>query len=182
MTKAQNVFLIGPMGAGKTTVGRYLAKELKLDFYDSDQAIEARAGADIAWIFDIEGEAGFRKREEQMIAELTALSDVVIATGGGVILSSRNRAVLAARGLVVYLHVSVAQQLDRIGHSKDRPLLLENSDPKDTLEQLLLKREPFYRELADFIVDTDNLGPRAIAQEILTKLAEPPINNDLTDT
>ncbi len=161
------------MGAGKTTIGRYLASELKFTFYDTDKEIEARTGADIPWIFDVEGEAGFRKREEQVIAELTALQGIVMATGGGCVLSPHNRAALASRGLVIYLHVSIAQQLARISHAKDRPLLSTGNNPQEALEKLVTEREPLYLALADLVIETDNFSPRVIAQDILAKLREP---------
>lgn len=178
MTKAQNIFLIGPMGAGKTTIGRYLAKELNFTFYDSDKEIEKRSGADIPWIFDVEGEVGFRKREEQVIAELTLLPEIVLATGGGSILSSHNRTLLAGRGIVVYLHVSLEQQLARIAHAKDRPLLTDQPDPQETLKILQMKREPYYREVADIVIHTDQLTPRTISQMILDKLQEPLVDDE----
>lgn len=165
-----NIFLIGPMGAGKTTVGRYVAKELAFDFYDSDQYIEEQTGAKIAWIFDLEGEGGFRDREEQIIATLTDMQNIVLATGGGAVLSSKNRELLKSRGKVIYLHVSIKQQLKRIGHSKDRPLLADKKNIKQTLEAMIIKREPIYRELADVIIDTDHINPKAVAEQILESL------------
>lgn len=167
--KSQNIFLIGPMGAGKTTIGRYLAHELKYNFYDSDKEIEAQTGADIPWIFDVEGEVGFRKREEKAIAKLTALQGIVLATGGGCVLSANNRALLASRGIVIYLRVSIDQQITRLAHAKDRPLLKQENQ-QQVLEKLIAQREPLYTELADIIVETDNSNPRLIAQEILSKV------------
>lgn len=160
------------MGAGKTTIGRNLARELKLNFYDTDKEIELRTGADIPWIFDVEGEAGFRKREEQVIAELTLLPGIVLATGGGCVLSPQNRAVLASRGIVIYLHVSIAQQLARISHAKDRPLLSTGKNLQGVLEKLVAEREPLYQALADLVIETDNLNPRIIAQDIIVKLQQ----------
>jgi shikimate kinase len=169
MSKPQNVFLIGPMGAGKTTIGHYLATTLGFTFYDSDHEIETRAGATVSWIFDVEGEAGFRKREEQVIDDLTHLNDIVLATGGGVVLSPRNRAVLAARGVVIYLRVSIENQLLRLQHSHDRPLL-KTSNPAEVLTRLQAQREPLYQELADYILDTNELNARAVAQAILAQV------------
>lgn len=166
----QNIFLIGPMGAGKTTVGRHLAQQLEFDFIDSDKEIAARAGANLAWIFDLEGEAGFRKREELVIAELTGLKNIVLATGGGVVLSPNNRTLLASRGLVIFLQVSVEQQLSRIEHAKDRPLLLQDIEREKILNKLFAEREPLYREIADLVINTDNRSPRAITMDILTRL------------
>lgn len=171
--KSQNIFLIGPMGAGKTTIGRYLANELKYTFYDTDKEIETRTGANIPWIFDVEGEAGFRKREEQAVARLTALQGIVMATGGGCVLSPNNRALLASRGIVIYLQVSIAQQMTRLSHAKDRPLLKQGKNLQHTLEKLVAEREPLYIALADFIIETDHFSPRIIAQDIITKLKAP---------
>ncbi len=176
--KSQNIFLIGPMGAGKTTIGRYLANELKFAFYDTDKEIESRTGADIPWIFDVEGETGFRKRESQVIAKLTTLQGIVMATGGGCVLSPDNRALLASRGLVIYLQVSIAQQLRRLSHAKDRPLLLRGKNPKEALEKLVAEREPLYLALADHVIETDGLSPRIIAQDIIAKLHTPLAEGD----
>lgn len=181
MIKSQNIFLIGSMGSGKTTVGRSLAKELQLPFYDSDKEIELQTGADIGWIFDREGEKGFRKREERVIADLTLLQGIILATGGGVILSSQNRTLLAARGFVVYLYVSIEQQLSRIAHAKDRPLLVGEATLKENLEKLYKERELLYRELADLIISTDHLTPWAIAQDIIAKINLPFIKDDNSD-
>lgn len=165
----RNLILIGPMGAGKSTIGRLLAKELKLQFKDSDKEIEQRTGADIPWIFDVEGEQGFREREQSMIAELCELSGAVIATGGGVVLRPENRQALSAGGRVVYLHASVEQQLDRTSRDRNRPLL-RNSDPARVLGTLMEIRDPLYREIADVIVETDERPPRMVVQEIIDRL------------
>lgn len=165
----RNLILVGPMGAGKSTIGRLLAKELKLQFKDSDKEIEQRTGADIPWIFDVEGEQGFREREQSMIAELCELSGVVIATGGGVVLRPENRQALSAGGRVVYLHASVDQQLDRTSRDRNRPLL-RNSDPAKVLGSLMEIRDPLYREIADVIVETDERPPRMVVQEIIDRL------------
>jgi shikimate kinase len=178
MFKSQNIFLIGPMGAGKTTIGRFLAKELQYVFYDADKEIEVHAGADINWIFDVEGEDKFRKREEHVIADLSALSNIVLATGGGCVLSPRNRLCLTGRGVVVYLQVSIEHQLLRLEHSRDRPLFHKAANPKTALEQLAALREPLYLEMADIVIPTDDLQPHAIAQQILNKLEQPPMLND----
>lgn len=165
----RNLILIGPMGAGKSTIGRLLAKELRLQFKDSDKEIEQRTGADIPWIFDVEGEQGFREREQSMIAELCELSGAVIATGGGVVLRPENRQALSAGGRVVYLHASVEQQLDRTSRDRNRPLL-RNSDPAKVLGNLMEIRDPLYREIADVIVETDERPPRMVVQEIIDRL------------
>ncbi len=165
MSGPRRVFLVGPMGAGKTTIGRQLAQLLHLEFLDSDQAIEARAGADIPWIFDVEGEAGFREREARIIEQLTQLNGIVLATGGGAILRPENRAALAARGSVVYLHATIRQQLERTSKDKNRPLL-QVADPGGRLRELMEERDPLYREIADHIIETDGHSARAVAQQL----------------
>lgn len=169
MTTPSNLFLIGPMGAGKSTIGRALARELGLAFRDSDKEIEARTGADIPLIFELEGEAGFRVREHAMLDELTQLSGIVLATGGGAVLDAENRANLAARGEVIYLHTSVEQQLKRTARDRHRPLL-HTDDPRTRLTELLAQREPLYREIADMIIKTDGRSAAAVVKEILKKL------------
>ena len=169
MNRTQNVFLVGPMGAGKSAVGRQLARLLHLDFVDSDEEIEARTGVDIQFIFEKEGEAGFRKREAKVIDDLTQRDRIVLATGGGVIMDPANRNHLGARGFVIYLHTSVDQQLARTRKGRERPLL-EQDDPRMVLEALMAAREPLYREIADLTVDTDGRKVKAVATEILDKL------------
>ncbi|MGD9592456.1 MAG: shikimate kinase AroK [Candidatus Berkiella sp.] len=161
-----NLFLIGPMGAGKSTIGKQLARELKLEFYDADQEIEARTGADIAWIFDVEGEEGFRKREAAVIDELSQLQGIVLATGGGAVLTADNRNRLAARGTVVYLHTTVEQQVRRTARDKRRPLL-QNDIPDETLKDLMQSRDPLYREIADMVVATDGRTVRSVSTEVI---------------
>lgn len=157
------------MGAGKSTIGRLLAKELRLPFKDSDKEIEHRTGADIPWIFDVEGEQGFREREQAVIAELCDLAGLVLATGGGAVLRPENRAALRQGGRVVYLHASVEQQLDRTSRDRNRPLL-RAADPGKVLSDLLAIRDPLYREIADVVVETDERPPRLVVQEILERL------------
>ena len=159
------------MGAGKSTIGRLLAKELKYPFKDSDREIEARTGADIPWIFDVEGEEGFRQREEAMIAELVTEKGIVLATGGGVVMREANRWALAGNGLVVYLRTSVDQQLQRTAKDRQRPLLL-NADPERVLRDLMARRDPLYREIADIIIDTDQRGPKVVVNTIVARLLE----------
>lgn len=161
-----NIFLVGPMGAGKSTIGRTLANELKMDFYDSDEQIEERTGADISWIFDIEGEEGFRKREADVIKDLSTLNNIVLATGGGAIITSENRAVLAARGTVVYLRSSLESQYERTRRDAKRPLL-HTENVQERLEELWAQREPLYTELADLTFDTDKLTVKAVANQII---------------
>ncbi|WP_304639399.1 shikimate kinase AroK [Pseudomonas sp.] len=167
----RNVILIGPMGAGKSTIGRLLAKELKYCFKDSDREIEARTGADIPWIFDVEGEEGFREREEAMIAELAAEQGIVLATGGGVVMREANRRALSAGGLVVYLRTSVEQQLQRTAKDRQRPLL-QTPDPERVLRELMAKRDPLYREIADLIIETDHRGPKVVVNAIVERLRQ----------
>jgi len=173
MKRSRNIFLVGPMGAGKSTIGRALADELKMQFYDSDTEIESRCGAEISWIFDIEGEEGFRQREEKAIYDLTEMTGVVLATGGGVVMSPNNRTRLAARGTVVYLKVTLEQQLDRTLKDKRRPLLqVEQSEKKDVLVKLNSEREPLYEEVADYVVETDERSIRTVVNDIVKMVME----------
>lgn len=159
------------MGAGKTTIGRQQARSLELEFVDSDIEIEKRCGANIPWIFDVEGEAGFRDREQRAIDELTRQDGILLATGGGAVMRAENRAALGDRGVVVYLHTTVAQQAARTGKDKNRPLL-QTSDPVATLRELMRIRDPLYREIADYVIDTDGLAARTVARKICQMLAE----------
>ncbi|MEB0040194.1 MULTISPECIES: shikimate kinase AroK [unclassified Pseudomonas] len=167
----RNIILVGPMGAGKSTIGRLLSKELRLPFKDSDKEIELRSGANIPWIFDKEGEPGFRDREQQMIAELCEADGIVLATGGGAVMRSENRQALHAGGRVVYLHASVEQQVGRTARDRNRPLL-RTADPARVLRELLEIRDPLYREIADLVVETDERPPRMVVLHILARLAE----------
>lgn len=154
------------MGAGKTTIGRRLADKRGLEFIDSDHEIEARTGVDIPYIFEKEGEPGFRRREQQTIAELVERQGIVLATGGGAILDPRNRQALAAHGFVVYLHASVEQQVQRTARAANRPLLQASSDRRETLARLFEIRDPLYREIADLVLHTDHRGARTLLREI----------------
>ena len=165
----QSVFLIGPMGAGKSTIGRMLSQELKYEFFDSDKVIEERCGADIPWIFDKEGEAGFREREESVIDELTQQKGINLSTGGGAVLRSENRQHLASRGTVIYLCTSVDQQLARTARDRNRPLL-QTADPEAVLRKLFAERDPLYRSVADIIIETDQRNPRWVIQELKKRL------------
>lgn len=160
-----SIYLIGPMGAGKSTIGRLLSSELGLEFYDSDKVIEERCGANIPWIFDMEGEQGFRDREQQVIEELTQLPNIVLATGGGVVIRPENRQHLSDRGLVVYLRTSVEQQLARTSKDKNRPLL-RTENPQAVLQSLFDIRDPLYQDVADIIIETDSSNPKWVVQEI----------------
>jgi len=153
------------MGAGKSAVGRHLARTLHLTFVDTDNEVESRTGVDIPFIFEKEGEEGFRKRESAAIDDLTRMDDVVVATGGGAVVRPENRSVLGGRGFVVYLYTSVDQQVERTGKGRARPLL-ESGDRRQILEDLLAQRDPLYREIADLIVETDGRKVQSVANEI----------------
>ena len=157
------------MGAGKSTIGRLLSQELRFEFHDSDKVIEQRCGADIPWIFEKEGEQGFREREEQVIDELTQLSGIVLATGGGAVMREQNRIHLGSRGTVVYLCTSVDQQLARTARDRNRPLL-QTEDPEAVLRNLFATRDPLYRSVADIIIETDQRNPRWVVQELKKRL------------
>ena len=169
MLSKPNVFLIGPMGSGKSAVGRQLARLLRFTFYDSDADIEAKTGVDIAYIFDKEGEAGFRMREKESIERLTRLDGVVLATGGGAVIDADNRRVLAERGTVVYLETSVDQQLERTRYGRHRPLL-NDTDPQEKLKELMLRRAALYKEIADLTVSTNGRRVQLVAEEIYQAL------------
>jgi shikimate kinase len=161
----RNLYLIGPMGSGKTAVGRRLAALLGMDFFDSDAEIEKRTGVDVRYIFEKEGEARFRQREREVIADLTALEGVVVATGGGAVLDPGNRERLATTGTVIYLQTSVDTQLQRTRAGRNRPLLLAD-DPRAVLERLMAVRRPLYEEIADITVDTSGRQVRSVAASI----------------
>jgi shikimate kinase len=171
MDKLPNLFLIGAMGAGKSTIGRYLARELQWDCYDSDKEIERSTGVSVAWIFDVEGEAGFRKREEAIIDELSQRPHSILATGGGAVLSPNTRQRLASRGTVIYLQVSIPQQQERVLRNQNRPLL-QTPDVCETLTKLQLERTLLYEALADWTFCTDNHSAITISQSILARVHE----------
>ena len=158
------------MGAGKTTIGRILARKLGMRFIDSDHEIEARTGASIPWIFEIEGEPSFRRREAEVIRDLTAQQGIVLATGGGAVLSAESRAYLKARGTVIFLRANASSILQRTGHDKNRPLL-QTADPRRRIEEMIVAREPLYQEVADVIIDTGRPNVQSMVQTILTHLA-----------
>jgi shikimate kinase len=178
MSRPDNTFLIGPMGAGKSTIGRHLAELLGKDFRDSDQEIEKRTGAGIPLIFEIEGEAGFRNRESSVLNDLTRQSNLVLATGGGIILSPDNRKTLHERGIVVYLHAPLETLLARTRRDRHRPLL-QTADRRRTLEDILKAREPIYREAADIVIETSHRSPMSVAREIVRKLESHVKNENL---
>lgn len=165
MKATSNVYLVGPMGAGKSTIGRLLAADLRLDFKDTDKEIEDRSGVDIPWIFDMEGEEGFRNRESAMLLELSKLDHILLATGGGIIMKPENRKALASSGRVVYLMTTIDEQVRRTNRDKKRPLLREK-DPRQVLTDLMEIRNPLYREIADYTIDTDGRSPKSVSSEL----------------
>ena len=171
MKAAGNIYLVGMMGAGKTTVGKLLARRLKLRFIDCDHEIEERCGVKIPLIFEIEGEPGFRNRESQVLAELTALDGVVLGTGGGAVLAEENRKRLCARGLVVYLRALPEDLYERVRHDRNRPLIA-TADPLGRLREIYAERDPLYRSIADLTVETGAQGVQALARDLLAKLDE----------
>jgi shikimate kinase len=172
MLGKRNIYLVGPMGSGKSAVGRILARLADAPFLDSDAEIEKRTGVDISYIFEREGEPKFRQREKEAIEALTAIEPLVLATGGGAILLPENRDLLARRGCVVYLITSVEQQAHRVSHARHRPLLT-NVDPEAKLRQLMAEREPLYSSVADLKVSTDGRKIQAVAEEIIKALGFP---------
>jgi len=165
----QNIFLIGPMGAGKTTMGRQIARRLRMDFEDSDHVIEAQTGAEISLIFEKEGEAGFRKREISAIDTLTQQSGLVLATGGGAVLSEENRKHLKSRGTVIYLHSNIKHLLERVRHDTSRPLL-QTADPAAKFREIMKIREPLYRETADIVINTGQQSIRSVINVMLGRI------------
>lgn len=169
MSKANNIFLVGPMGAGKTTIGRHLATLLHRRFVDVDHEIEKRTGVTIPVIFEIEGEAGFRRRESTLVDELSRDEGIVLATGGGAVLMEENRRVLKERGTVVYLQADIETLVERTRRDRNRPLL-QTEDPRGKIEELLRQREPIYREVADVVVDTGQRAPSSVARDVAMRL------------
>jgi shikimate kinase len=171
MLTKRNIFLIGPMGSGKTAVGRHLARLFRFAFHDSDADIEAKTGVDIAFIFEKEGEAGFRIREKESIDRLTRLESIVLATGGGAVIEGDNRRALAERGAVVYLSTSIDQQIERTRHARHRPLL-NDANPEERIKDLMLRRAMLYAEIADLTVSTDGRRVQLVAEEIHRELRQ----------
>ena len=161
-----NIFIVGPMGSGKSTVGKILSDELFLNFFDTDEEIENRTGASIDWIFDLEGEEGFRKRESGVLEEMVQKNSVVLSTGGGIILSENNRELLSSRGTVFYLATPISVQLERTAKDKDRPLL-KNGDPGQILQELHEKRKNLYKSVSDHIIETEDKSSQEVASEII---------------
>lgn len=172
MKGASNIFLVGPMGAGKTTIGRNLAQIVGKRFVDADREVETRSGASISLIFELEGEAGFRRRERAVIEDLTAGEGMVVATGGGAVLDPSNRALLRKHGTVVYLHAPLDVLVRRTRRDRSRPLL-QTADPRARLEQIVRERDPLYREVADIIVETDHRSVRSVVNEVARRLGTP---------
>ena len=167
--KTGNIYLIGPMGAGKTTIGRVLARQLNKTFYDSDRVIEQRTGASIALIFELEQESGFRKREHDIIDELTQLKNIVLATGGGAVLDEQNRLHLRNRGTVIYLYAPISQLVVRTAKDKNRPLL-QIDNPQQKLEEIMAIRDPLYREIADMVIETGESPIKSVVENLIKKL------------
>ncbi|MDC1183608.1 shikimate kinase AroK [Gammaproteobacteria bacterium] len=161
-----NIFIVGPMGSGKSTVGKIISGELFLNFFDTDAEIQTRTGASIDWIFDLEGEEGFRKRETKILEEMVQQNSIVLSTGGGIILSEPNREMLSSRGTVFYLATPIEVQLERTSKDKDRPLL-KDGDPGEILKNLHEARESLYKEVADYIVNTENKSSQDVSSEII---------------
>ena len=166
-----NILLIGPMGSGKTSVARLLANDLDKNFLDTDEEVMKKTGVDIAYIFDMEGEEGFRKRECLALKECLADNNMVLSTGGGIVLSKENRNILKDRGTVVYLQTSISSQVERTASSNNRPLL-QNENPEETLEKLMLTRGPLYEEIADITIMTDNKSLQEMSKEIQRAINE----------
>lgn len=171
MKRSANVYLVGMMGAGKTTIGRLLARRLRMRFLDSDQEIERRCGVKVPLIFEIEGEPGFRARESQVLAELTALEGIVLATGGGVVLAPANRERLAAAGTVIYLRAKPEDLYERVRNDRNRPLLA-TPDPLARLRELYVERDPLYQEVADIVIDTGRQTVSALARTVIKELGD----------
>lgn len=167
----QNIIFVGPMGAGKTTIGKQLAKELGRPFFDSDSYIEEHTGANIPLIFELEGEEGFRRREKAALQTLLEQKDIVLATGGGAVLDPENRALFASRGFVIYLSVPLEQLVKRTAKDRNRPLL-QNTDPRKKLQELITQRDPLYRETADEIIDTKDRVVRNIMKRLISLVEE----------
>tara|TARA_B100001063_G_scaffold201711_1_gene195226 strand:+ start:352 stop:855 length:504 start_codon:yes stop_codon:yes gene_type:complete len=161
-----NIFIVGPMGSGKSTVGKIISDELFLNFFDTDDEIESRTGASIDWIFDLEGEEGFRKRESSILEEMVEQNSIVLSTGGGIILSDLNRELLSSRGTVFYLSTPISVQIERTSKDKDRPLL-KNGDPEEILTRLQKDRKDLYESVSDHVIETENKSSQEVASEII---------------
>lgn len=165
-----NVYLVGPMGVGKTTIGKLLADELNMRFVDIDREIELRAGADIRWIFDVEGEEGFRAREAKALEELSCISGQVLATGGGIVVTPQNRDIIKQYPCI-YLKADLDQLIARVGKDKKRPLL-QTGNPREVLARIMQEREPFYNEVATWVLPTDTRPPRQVVREAVKQVRQ----------
>ena len=172
MRNPYNIVLIGPMGAGKTSMGKALSREIGWDFYDSDQVIEERAGVDLLWIYDLEGEEGFRGREQTVIADLMQKRNIVLATGGSTVAVAANRAAISTHGIIVYLYTSLDDQLVRTGYSKKRPLSSELEERRSILKQLHEEYVPLYEDLADIVYNADNKATKNAVVELIKLIRE----------
>ena len=168
---ARNIILVGPMGAGKTTIGKQLAQHSGREFYDSDREIEKHTGANIPLIFELEGEEGFRKREKKILLDLTQKQDIVLATGGGAVLDPDNRALLTKYGFVIYLSAPLAQLINRTNKDRNRPLL-QTENPRKKLEEIIATRDALYREVADIVIETDDKPVRNVVKNLLSTINE----------
>ena len=170
MKTPQNIYLVGPMGAGKSTVGRQLAKALNMDFVDCDREIESRTGVTISLIFELEGESGFRKREKKLLAELVQADGIVMATGGGVVLDETNRSLLIARGFTIYLRAPIDLLVQRTQKDRSRPLMQTTDDPDTLVRNLLETREPLYQQVADLVIKTNYRSAKHVVKDITRRL------------
>ena len=168
----QNIVLIGPMGAGKTSIGKSLAKAINWDFYDSDQVIEKRAGVEVLWIYDVEGVDGFHKREEKIIADLMQKRNIVLATGGSTVVVAKNREIISKYGLVIYLYTSLDEQLIRTGYNKKRPLSSELEERRNMLSYLHKEYVPLYENLADITYRTTQKATKRVIAELVELIKE----------
>ncbi|ARC55000.1 shikimate kinase [Candidatus Riesia sp. GBBU] len=167
MIVKRNIFLIGPMGSGKSTIGKQLSKKLNMNFFDSDKEIEKKTGVNVSWIFDVEGEKGFRKREKKIICSIVKNNNIVLATGGGSIESKKVRDSLSSRGVVIYLKTSIEKQIIRIKSNKGRPLLQDNKSTYRILKNFAYTRNPIYKEISDLAILTDDCNIKEIISKIL---------------
>ena len=174
MIKVNNIYLVGPMGAGKTSVGKHLARQLSWEFCDTDQTIEKQSGVNISWIFDIEGEDGYRRRETQAIEHLTQERNIILATGGGSVVEDENRKLLSQHGTVIYLRLSIDEQVSRTEKNRDNRPLLQVDDLQKTIEVLMAERDPLYSEIADITIETNNRSVAAVVDDIVEQLQSYP--------
>lgn len=173
----KNIYLIGQMGAGKSTIGRLLSRELQMDFYDTDRLLEEHAGIDLSWIYDLEGEEGFRRRETEILEKLTQCSNIIISTGGGTVLSARNRRLLSTTGLVIYLYANLFLQIKRTEKNQYNRPILRDTHIETRLAELSKERDPIYESVAQVKFSTNKKSPRVVVDEILKYLKKEYINS-----